>query len=69
MQQTSTPVANGSRVPVWPALLAFEILFTRPTTCAELRPSGLSITMMPFTKPYPSAIMEKQLESWSNEKK
>jgi hypothetical protein len=48
MQQTSTPVANGSRVPVWPAFFAFKILLTCATTWADVTSGGLSKTMIPF---------------------
>src|SRR3546814_13169637 len=45
----SRPLASGSRVPPWPILRGFRTRRTRPTTCVEVRPSGLSMIIQPLT--------------------
>src|SRR5687768_12500050 len=48
MHTGNTPVANGSRVPVWPALRTPSARRTRSTTSCEVGPAGLSTTMTPW---------------------
>ena len=48
-QSTSTPVANGSRVPQCPTLLRRNNLWTSLTTLKEVRSSGLSRIRTPLT--------------------
>ena len=43
----NTPVASGSKLPVWPALFASNKRFTTCSARFELPPSGLSNTTMP----------------------
>src|SRR5688500_1606123 len=43
----SRPVANGSSVPVWPALRAFSSRFARPRACVDENPGGLSSSRTP----------------------
>ena len=44
-----TPVANGSRVPVWPTFTPPSSRLTAATTAAEVIPVGLSTTSTPFS--------------------
>src|SRR5436309_514026 len=44
----STPVANGSRVPVWPTRRRSRARRTRSTTSWEVGPAGLSTTSTPL---------------------
>ena len=43
----STPVAIGSRVPVWPHFLTAHMRRTLATAPKEVMPLGLSIIMIP----------------------
>ena len=44
----STPVARGSKVPVWPIFFSLESLRSTATASKEVKPSGLSSMIMPF---------------------
>src|SRR5258708_5901032 len=45
----NSPVAKGSRVPVWPARSAWYSHLTRPSALVEDRPSGLSRRKTPVS--------------------
>src|SRR3546814_5200724 len=45
----SSDVCSSDLVPPWPILRGFRTRRTRPTTCVEVRPSGLSMIIQPLT--------------------
>ena len=47
MQTGSTPLANGSSVPRWPIFSARSARFSTRTMCADVGPSGLSMSRIP----------------------
>jgi hypothetical protein len=46
----STPVASGSKLPVWPALLASNRFLTRCKAWLDDNPRGLLSRKIPFTE-------------------
>src|SRR6185312_6204504 len=50
-RRTSSPVANGSRVPMWPMLRSPYTRRAMSTTSFEVIPAGLSTSSRPDTSP------------------